>query len=74
MRRHYDESTLRDRYAETSYPNAKQAARFSPKAGSGLQPKKEITTLEDYRQRYALYRRDPGLQALHASAPSIAIW
>lgn len=31
----------------------------------------EITTLRDYRNRYALYRGDPHLQAAHAAAPWI---
>lgn len=34
----------------------------------------EIITLEDYRKRYALYRTDADLQALHAAAPMIAVW
>jgi alkaline phosphatase D len=29
----------------------------------------ECHTLEDYRQRYALYKSDPSLQAAHAAAP-----
>ncbi len=37
-------------------------------------PSHEIITLNDYRQRYALYRTDPDLQALHAHVPMIAIW
>lgn len=35
---------------------------------------KEILTLDDYRNRYALYRTDPQLQALHASHPFITVW
>ena len=34
----------------------------------------EITTLAHYRARYALYRTDPDLQALHAAAPFIVTW
>ncbi|WGL15197.1 alkaline phosphatase D family protein [Microbulbifer bruguierae] len=34
----------------------------------------ELYTLTDYRKRYALYRTDQGLQALHAAAPFIAVW
>ena len=37
-------------------------------------PAHELLTLNDYRQRYALYRTDPDLQALHAHVPMIAIW
>ena len=31
-------------------------------------------TLPDYRTRYALYRSDPDLQALHAKMPWITVW
>jgi alkaline phosphatase D len=34
----------------------------------------EIYTLEDYRNRYALYKSDPDLMAAHASVPFIASW
>ncbi len=34
----------------------------------------EPTTLEGYRDRYALYRSDPDLQAAHAACPWIVIW
>ena len=34
----------------------------------------EIYSLSDYRRRYALYKRDPDLQAMHASAPFLPIW
>ena len=34
----------------------------------------EIITLSDYRKRYATYRTDKGLQALHAAAPFIVVW
>lgn len=35
---------------------------------------KEIIRLEDYRKRYALYRKDPDLQAVHQRHPFIVIW
>ncbi|AMW79456.1 alkaline phosphatase [Acinetobacter sp. TGL-Y2] len=35
---------------------------------------KEIIKLDDYRKRYALYRRDVDLQALHQRHPFIVIW
>ena len=38
------------------------------------QPAGETVTLEDYRTRYARYRSDPSLQALHARMPLIAVW
>jgi len=34
----------------------------------------EIVTLTDYRNRYALYRTDPHLQAAHAACPWIVTW
>jgi len=34
----------------------------------------ECRTLDDYRKRYALYRRDPMLQKLHRSVPFLCIW
>ena len=36
-------------------------------------PETEIISLADYRLRYASYRADPDLQALHAAAPMIII-
>ncbi len=37
-------------------------------------PATELVSLDDYRLRYAQYRSDPDLQALHARMPWIAIW
>ncbi len=37
-------------------------------------PNKECTTIEDYRQRYACYRQDEDLQAVHARHPFILVW
>lgn len=34
----------------------------------------EVITLADYRNRYALYRTDQGLQDIHAAAPFIPVW
>ena len=34
----------------------------------------ELYTLDDYRRRYALYRSDNDLQAIHAAAPFIVVW
>ena len=34
----------------------------------------EIVSLDDYRNRYALYRTDPDLQAAHAAFPWIVTW
>lgn len=38
------------------------------------EPAHEILSLSDYRTRYAQYRRDPDLQALHQQLPMIAVW
>lgn len=42
--------------------------------GRQHQPAHEIVTLDDYRQRFAQYRSDPDLQALHARAAFITVW
>jgi alkaline phosphatase D len=34
----------------------------------------EIFTLDDYRNRYALYKTDAALQAMHAAAPWLVTW
>ena len=34
----------------------------------------EIETLEQYRLRYALFKSDPHLQAVHARVPAVAVW
>ncbi|WP_374274878.1 alkaline phosphatase [Brevundimonas sp.] len=54
----YEYSLGRDRSAEVVRPY-------------GLE---EATTLAGYRNRYALHRTDPDLQALHAAAPCLAVW
>jgi len=40
--------------------------------GRAMEPPGPAVTLEDYRRRYAEYRRDPDLQALHARHPVAA--
>jgi alkaline phosphatase D len=37
-------------------------------------PAHEILSLADYRVRHGRYKTDPDLQALHATAPVVAIW
>jgi alkaline phosphatase D len=39
-----------------------------------VQPTNEIVTLQDYRQRYAFYRSDIDLQAVHRQHPFIVVW
>jgi alkaline phosphatase D len=40
----------------------------------GLQPPGELIHLADYRLRYASYRADPDLAALHLRLPMISVW
>ena len=56
-------------YAEGKYDNPKVLAQ-----GRTSKPKTEILSLEDYRMRYANYRSDPNLQAVHAAHPFICVW
>lgn len=39
-----------------------------------LDPKHEIISLDDYRRRYACYRRDVDLQECHRQHPFIVVW
>lgn len=43
-------------------------------AARAVDPPTEILALDDYRRRYALYRTDPDLQAVHQQHPFICIW
>ncbi|WP_353215949.1 alkaline phosphatase D family protein [Sandarakinorhabdus sp.] len=54
-------------YAQGTYPTAVMPGRE-------ILPTNEIMMIDDYRQRYASYRADPALQAIHARFPMIAIW
>jgi alkaline phosphatase D len=56
-------------YSSVGYASSNSAAlnRISD-------PANEILSLADYRKRYAQYRSDIDLQALHAAMPMIAIW
>lgn len=56
-------------YARGGYASA-DAARL----GRQVLPAHEILTLADYRTRYAQYRSDPDLQALHHKAAFICVW
>lgn len=38
------------------------------------EPSHEIVSLDDYRTRYAQYRRDEDLQAMHRQHPVVAVW
>jgi len=39
-----------------------------------LEPPHETVTLQDYRMRFSLYRRDPDLQECHRQHPFIVVW
>jgi alkaline phosphatase D len=56
-------------YERGNYPSFKEAV-----AGRVIEPAGEIIHLTDYRQRYASYRADRDLQALHAAFPMIVMW
>ncbi|TVS08300.1 MAG: alkaline phosphatase [Gammaproteobacteria bacterium] len=56
-------------YAAGGYANP-HAVNF----GHHVEPEHEIVTLDDYRARHAVYKTEPGLQAVHAAHPMIAVW
>lgn len=56
-------------YARDGYASGDAAS-----LGRVSEPATETITLSDYRRRYAQYRSDPDLQALHAALPFIAVW
>lgn len=46
----------------------------SPGSGVRIDPLPESVTLEQYRNRYGLYKQDPALMAAHATAPWLFTW
>jgi len=56
-------------YERGKYPDFGQAVRADQ-----IDPPTEIIHLADYRLRYAAYRTDPDLRALHRRLPMIAMW
>jgi alkaline phosphatase D len=56
-------------YNSTGYASTNAVA-----FGRVSDPSNEIITVADYRKRYAQYRGDVDLQALHAAAPMIVVW
>ena len=54
-------------YGDGNYPDAEEQLR-------PLEPPTETVTLDDYRTRFALYRRDADLQECHRQHPFITIW
>jgi alkaline phosphatase D len=49
------------------YPNATAAVRSFPTLGW-------VKTLPEYRERYAMHRSEPSLQAMHAACPWLVTW
>ncbi|QJQ07121.1 alkaline phosphatase D family protein [Undibacterium piscinae] len=56
------------------YPRDGYASQDAAALNRLVDPKSETITLTDYRSRYAIYRTDADLQAMHAKLPLIAIW
>ncbi|UTW58264.1 alkaline phosphatase D family protein [Kordiimonas sp. SCSIO 12603] len=56
-------------YGDGTYDNPEAKEK-----GRTVKPKTEIISLDDYRTRYALYRSDDDLQAVHAAHPFICVW
>ncbi len=56
------------------YPRDGYASQDAVALNRLVEPKTETVTLTDYRSRYAIYRRDADLQAMHAAVPLIAVW
>jgi alkaline phosphatase D len=45
-----------------------------PSLSRAVQPTNELVTLQDYRSRYAFYRKDVDLQEVHRQHPFIVVW
>ncbi len=56
------------------YPMGGYATDKAEILGRVPEPKHEMITLSDYRQRHAQYKQDQGSKALHKHAPLIAVW
>ncbi|MFZ6818962.1 alkaline phosphatase D family protein [Undibacterium sp. Ji22W] len=56
------------------YPRDGYASQDAASLNRLVEPKTEIITLTDYRSRYAIYRADSDLQAVHAKLPFITVW
>lgn len=62
----YEYSSEADSYAAA---DAEALGRTFPEANN-----RELITLQDYRQRYGIYRKDDDLQELHRVMPFIVVW
>lgn len=56
------------------YEYAQDSAATSATPRALLDPASELLSLSDYRRRYAQYRTDTRLRALHAAVPMIPVW
>lgn len=56
------------------YGPGEYATEYAESLGRQPEPRHEIRTLADYRQRHAQYKSDPDSQAMHARWPMIAVW
>ncbi len=56
------------------YGRGQYASQDATALGREVLPEGEIVSLADYRTRYAQYRSDEDLQALHKERPFICIW
>jgi len=56
------------------YPRDGYASKDAAALNRLVDPKSETITLTDYRSRYAVYRGDADLQAMHAKMAFIAVW
>lgn len=56
------------------YGMGEYATENAESLGRVPEPRFEIRTLADYRQRHAQYKTDPDSQSMHAALPVIAIW
>jgi alkaline phosphatase D len=56
------------------YESTGYACANAVKLGRVSEPRNILMNLDDYRRRYAQYRSDTDLQALHAAVPWIVVW
>ena len=63
-------------YIYENGPSVPEGSYWAAYLATGRQhnPPRHCVSLKDYRTRYAQYRSDPALQALHAAHPMINIW
>ena len=56
------------------YGPGQYATEHAETLGRIPEPTRELTSLEDYRQRHAQYKSDPDSIAMHQQHPLIAVW